>query len=139
MQILHTSFILFLLVSLNIFFLFFLFLIFIVKLFSFLSKHFSHVISKIDQVDPVTLKDSSAALTKKISELALAITNIILNLGLGRLINMDKKTRALFMQLQHIVKKASDTGRNSSVIEMGRSLLTVQSELSSLNCIDLQV
>ena len=82
-------------------------------------------ISKIDQVDPVTLKDSSAALTKKISELALAITNIILNLGLGRLINMDKKTRALFMQLQHIVKKASDTGRNSSVIEMGRSLLTL--------------
>ena len=38
---------------------------------------------------------------------------------------MDKKTRALFMQLQHIVKKASDTGRNSSVIEMGRSLLLI--------------
>ena len=45
-----TSFILFLLVSLNIFFLFFLFLIFIVKLFSFLSKHFSHVILNINKI-----------------------------------------------------------------------------------------
>ena len=62
-----TSFILFLLVSLNIFFLFFLFLIFIVKLFSFLSKHFSHVILNINKI-------SSMLFVFDI----LAITNIIL-------------------------------------------------------------
>ena len=44
---------------------------------------------------------------------------------MGRLISLDKETRQLFLQLQLLVMQARRMDRNSDVIEMGRSLLTL--------------
>jgi hypothetical protein len=81
-------------------------------------------ISKMN-IEPANLQDESIKLTKKISELAITVTNFILSLGLGRLINLNKRTRSLFLQLQDIVVKAKKMGRNSQFVDMGRSLLTL--------------
>ena len=94
-----------------------------------------------EKIKSINIKNEEGKEIKIETDYILSFFGLIMQLGpisdWG--LNMDKKTRALFMQLQHIVKKASDMGRNSSVVEMGRSLLTGQRELLSLSCIDLQV
>ena len=64
-------------------------------------------------------------ITNRLSGLALNVATTILDIGMGRLISLDKETRQLFLQLQLLVIQARRMDRNSDVIEMGRSLLTL--------------
>ena len=64
-------------------------------------------------------------ITNRLSGLALNVAKSILDIGMGRLISLDKETRQLFLRLQLLVLQARRMDRNSDVIEMGRSLLTL--------------
>ena len=87
---------------------------------------------EISRVDCPALKQHEAEteqiyakITNRLSGLALNVAKSILDIGMGRLISLDKETRRLFLRLQLLVLQARRMDRNSDVIEMGRSLLTL--------------